>query len=118
MNQLFIELYLDEDVDVLVADLVGARGFAVITTRDARNIGAGDREQLAAAVNGGRAFFTHNRVDFERLAEEYFTAGLEHRGIIIAVRRSPYEIARRLVAILNNVTADEMKESDSIHLFS
>ncbi len=29
MNQLFIELYLDEDVDVLIADLVRARGFKV-----------------------------------------------------------------------------------------
>jgi hypothetical protein len=27
MNRLFVELYLDEDVDVLVADLVSARGF-------------------------------------------------------------------------------------------
>jgi hypothetical protein len=29
--------------------------------------------------------------------------------IIIAVRRSPYEIVRRLLAILNHVPADEMK---------
>ena len=46
MSHLFIDLYLDEDIDVLVADLV---------------------------------------------------------------RRSPYEIVRRLLIILNHVTADEME---------
>ena len=33
MNDLFIFLYLDEDVDVLVAQLIRARGFEVTTTR-------------------------------------------------------------------------------------
>ena len=46
MKNLFIELYLDEDVDVLVADLVRARGFVVVTTRDAGNLGASDLDQL------------------------------------------------------------------------
>ena len=49
MNGLFIDLYLDEDVDVLVADLVRARGFTVVTTQEAGNIGASDRQQLDAA---------------------------------------------------------------------
>jgi hypothetical protein len=34
VNQLFIELYLDEDVDVLVADLVRARGFRATTAQE------------------------------------------------------------------------------------
>jgi hypothetical protein len=108
MNQLFIELYFDEDVDVLIADLVRARGFQAATTQEANNIGIGDEQQLAYASDLQKTFFTHNRVDFERLAEEYFATGREHYGIIIAVRRAPYEIVRRLLAIMNNVTADEM----------
>jgi hypothetical protein len=39
MNRLFIELYLDEDVDVFIADLVRARGFKAITTQEAGQIG-------------------------------------------------------------------------------
>lgn len=109
MNGLFIDLYLDEDVDVLVADLVRARGFTVTTTQEAGNIGASDRQQMAAAVSLQHTFVTHNRTDFEVLAEEYFAAGQEHYGIIVAVRRSPYEIVRRLLSILNHVAADEMK---------
>lgn len=31
-----------------------------------------------------------------------------HYGVIFAVRRSPQEIAQRLLAILNQVTLDEM----------
>jgi hypothetical protein len=72
MNRLFIELYLDEDVDVLIADLVRARGFAATTTQEAGNIGKGDEEQLDYAVSQQKALFTHNREDFEKLAEDYF----------------------------------------------
>jgi hypothetical protein len=32
-----------------------------------------------------------------------------HYGVIFAVRRSPQEIAQRLLVILNQVTADEMQ---------
>jgi ribulose bisphosphate carboxylase small subunit len=32
-----------------------------------------------------------------------------HHGVIFAVRRSPQEITHRLLAILNQVTSDEMQ---------
>jgi predicted nuclease of predicted toxin-antitoxin system len=89
MNHLFIELYLDEDVDVLIADLLRARGFKATTTQEAGQLGIGDEEQFAYAVNQKNAFFTHNRNDFERIGREYFAAGKEHHGIIIGVRRQP-----------------------------
>ena len=108
MNSLFIELYLDEDVDVLVADLLRARGFNVITTVDAGNRNNNDDQQLAHSISRKMALFTHNRVDFEVRALQYFTTGQTHYGIIIGVRRSPYELAQRLLRILNQTTADEM----------
>lgn len=109
MNRLFASLYLDEDVDVLVAQLVTSHGFDAITSRDAGQLGRNDEEQLAYAVEHKRAFVTHNRTHFEALAEQHFAASLDHFGIIIAVRRVPHEIARRLLVILNDMTADEMK---------
>jgi hypothetical protein len=51
---------------------------------------------------------THNRADFEILAGEHFEADRTHFGIIIAVRRLPHELARRLLVILNDVAAEEM----------
>ncbi|MDX2098596.1 MAG: DUF5615 family PIN-like protein [Leptolyngbyaceae cyanobacterium bins.59] len=109
MSSIFICLYLDEDVNVLVADLLRARGFDVITARDAGQLHATDEEQLAYAVSQARTLTTHNRTDFEELVQNYFNLGQTHYGVIFAVRRPPQEIAQRLLAILNHITADEMQ---------
>ncbi len=108
MSRLFIELYLDEDVNVLIANLVRARGFSAVTTQQAGRKKKNDADQLAFATSQQWTILTHNRVDFEELAQDYFAAGKTHCGIIIAKRRDPHEIARRLLVILNHVTADEM----------
>ncbi|MCH8289759.1 DUF5615 family PIN-like protein [Candidatus Poribacteria bacterium] len=109
MTRLFIELYLDEDVDVLVAHLLRARGFVATTTRDEGQLQKSDAEQLTYAVSQQKAIMTHNRVDFEVLAQTYFARKQVHYGIIIATRHPPYELVRRLLRILNYVTVDEME---------
>jgi predicted nuclease of predicted toxin-antitoxin system len=108
-QRLFIELYLDEDVDILVADLVRGYGFVAETTRDAGKLQRTDVEQLEYAVSQQKTLLTHNRVDFEALATQYFESGKDHYGIILAARRSPYEIVRRLLLILNHIMWDEMR---------
>lgn len=50
MKQLFIELYLDEDVSVLVGELLRVRGFTVLTTQEAGRKNTSDEEQLAYAA--------------------------------------------------------------------
>lgn len=109
MSSLFISLYLDEDVHILVADLLRARGFDVITARDAEQLQATDAEQLNYAVTQGRTLVTHNRTDFEQLVQNYFDSYQMHFGVIFAVRRSPQEIAKRLLVILNQVTSEQMQ---------
>jgi hypothetical protein len=109
-TRLFIALYLDEDVESLVARLIRARGFEAIATEEVGRKGAKDPEQMDYAVAGGYAIVTHNRRDFERLAREYGDADRSHGGIIIARRRSPYELAGRLLDLLDQVTADEMAD--------
>ncbi len=109
MGRLFIELYLDEDVSVIVADILRARGFIAITTHDAGKLASGDQEQLEYAISQRRTLLTHNRADFEALAHRYFESGKMHHGIIIAVRRPPNELAKRLLPILNSITADEIQ---------
>jgi predicted nuclease of predicted toxin-antitoxin system len=109
MSSSFIRLYLDEDVNVLVADLLKARGFDTLTVRDASQLQASDEDQLAYAVNQKRALVTHNRSDFEELIQTYFDTERKHYGVILAVRRPPQEIAKRLLTILNQVTAEEME---------
>jgi predicted nuclease of predicted toxin-antitoxin system len=109
LKQLFIDLYLDEDVNVLLSDLVRARGFRVTTTQEAGQIGKSDAQQLAFATGQGKTILTHNRVDFEALARRYFEEKKTHSGIIITVRRHPKELSRRLLTLLNSLTADEIE---------
>jgi len=58
VSSLFISLYLDEDVNVLVADLLKARGFDAITARDAGTLNATDAEQFTYAVSQARTLVT------------------------------------------------------------
>jgi len=109
LKRLFIDLYLDEDVNVVLSHLVRARGFGATTTQEAGHIGSTDAEQLAFATGQGKTILTHNRVDFEALARRYFENKKHHSGIIIAVRRHPKELARRLLILLNSLTADEIE---------
>ena len=51
MSRLFIELYLDEDVDVLIAQLIRARGFAVVTTQETGQLQNSDAEQYCPSGN-------------------------------------------------------------------
>ena len=106
--RLFINLYLDEDVDILIATLIQRHGLVAITTRDASREGSNDPEQLAFAADRRLAIVTHNRDDYLRLAEQYRSARQYHAGIIIAVRRTPYELAAKLRFLMNDITADEM----------
>jgi predicted nuclease of predicted toxin-antitoxin system len=107
--KLFAELYLDEDVSVFIATLLQARGFKATTARDEGKLSQDDPDQLAHAASIGHCLVTHNRVHFEQLHEEYLAGGNQHFGIIIAARRSPFEVARRLAVLLNTLTADELQ---------
>lgn len=75
----------------------------------ADSLQASDSEQLIRAVVEQKTLLTHNRVDFEDLAREYFESDRTHYGIIIAVRRPPPQVARRLLVILNTTSREEMK---------
>src|SRR5574341_2570337 len=94
-------LYLDEDVSVVVGAILRARGFVVVTARDAGHLGVADAAQLAVAAQAGRVLLTHNRVHFERLHREWLESGRPHAGIIIARRRAAGEIAVRVGRLLN-----------------
>lgn len=107
--RIFAALYLDEDVSVLVAALLRARGFDVTTAREEGMLGRNDGDQLTCAVKLGRSIFTHNRLDFEQLHRAYLSANRVHSGIVIGSRRNPYELARRIAVLLNTLTTDELK---------
>jgi hypothetical protein len=107
--KLFADLYLDEDVSVVVATLLRGRGFDVTTAREEGALRLDDAGQLARAVALARCVFTHNRIDFEQLHRDYLDANQRHFGIIIGSRRNVYELARRIAVLLNALSADEIE---------
>jgi len=96
-------LYFDEDVSVVLASILRARGFDVLTTRDAENRGQSDIGQLTFSAKNHRALLTHNRLDFEALHGKFVEEGKPHEGIILARRRPPGEMAARIGRLLTKL---------------
>lgn len=66
-DRIFSNLYLDEDVSVLIAEWLRPHGFDILTTRETHNLGQSDSFQLLFAAAQQRAILTPNRGDFEAL---------------------------------------------------
>lgn len=94
---------------MLIAELLRARGCSAETTQEAGYTDQTDRRQLAYAAEHERALLTHNRTDFEALHRGYLEEERTHHGIILANRRPPHKLTKRLLSLLDQVTADELK---------
>jgi len=99
-------LYCDEDVSLVVAAMLRARGFPVTTARDSGRLGRSDEEQLTFAAEIDSVLLTHNRVDFEHLHRGWLESGRRHSGIIVARRRLPADLSGRLGRLLSRLSAE------------
>ena len=106
--KIFASLYLDEDMNNMVATLLRSRGIDAVTVQKSDMLGKSDQEQLAYAAANDRCILTHNRVDYEDLHLQYAQANLIHSGIIVVPQKSPYEIVDRVMILLDSMTADEI----------
>jgi hypothetical protein len=89
----------------------GAAGAWTGAPAEAGNIGVPDEAQLTYAASRGMAILTYNAQDFISLARAWLIAGREHSGIIISEQFSQRqfgELLRRVLRLLDSVTADEM----------
>jgi type II secretory pathway component PulK len=105
------KLYLDENMDPALAHALRKRGFDVIHTQEAGRSGRGipDEAQLQFAAAQGRAIVTFNLVEFKQLAVRWLQEGREHWGIIVSPQRSFRETQRRLIRLLNDNEAEDLK---------
>ena len=106
--KIFASLYLDEDMNNMVATLLRSRGIDAVTVQKSDMLGKSDQEQLAYAAANDRCILTHNRVDYEDLHLQYAQANLIHLGIIVVPQKSPHEIVNRVMILLDSMTADEI----------
>ena len=79
-----IKLYLDEDVESFLADVVHRRGYEATTTRDCKILGLGDTAQVSFARRKGFVILTYNVRHFPRLLDQMLSRNEHHPGFIIA----------------------------------
>ncbi len=82
-------VYLDECVDIKLAEALHRRGFTVVTTLAASMLGATDEDQLLYAGAHGLILVTHNRRHFRRLHRLFQDDGRSHGGMILLSRTTP-----------------------------
>ena len=94
-------VFLDENVNVLLASLLNQAGFDAMTTvaSGRANTGASDEEQLEFATSLGRALLTHNVRDFAPMAQVWASSGRNHAGIILCEIRSPRDLYQRMLRL-------------------
>ena len=106
---LFIRLYINEDVHESIAPALRRHGYDALNVREASRRGLSDAEQLAYAAAHGRTLFSFNAADYMALHLKYLTQGQEHAGIVISRQISISEAVHRLLTLLDQVSADEIR---------
>jgi predicted nuclease of predicted toxin-antitoxin system len=87
-----LRFYLNESVNIAVANGLRRRGIEAISSKDAGNLGLSDEEQLNYAIRKGFVIVTHD-TDFLAM-----TMNFEHKGIVY-VHQQKYgvgDLVRRL----------------------
>ncbi|HET8669368.1 MAG TPA: DUF5615 family PIN-like protein [Candidatus Saccharimonadales bacterium] len=107
-TSLFIRLYLDEDVHKRIATALRLRHFDVISAHETDRLGASDDKQLQFAAGQGRTLLTFNTPHYLQLHHVWLQENRTHAGIIVSDQLPIGETIRRLLNLLNHVTADEI----------
>jgi len=107
-----VRLYLDEDssdTDLLKA--LRLRAVDVVSVAEAGMLEQPDEEQVRRAVEQQRVLYTSNRGDFYRIHSDLLRSGGSHAGMILGIQQrfSVSEQLRRLLRLINTLTAEEMK---------
>jgi hypothetical protein len=104
-----ISLYLDEDIQLALAEALRARGVDVLTTQEAGNIGLTDSGQLMFAAGGRRSLFSYNKRHFARIHHGWMSTERFHGGIILSDQLPVGTVLRRLMRLYFSLTSHDMK---------
>ena len=105
---LFIRLYLDEDVHKRAAAALRLRQFDAVSVHELNLQQLSDEEQLRMATSQHRSIVTFNTLDFNDLHFRWIELGQEHAGIVVSEQLPIGETVRRLLNLLNAISMDEM----------
>ena len=109
-SALYIRLYIDEHVWRKLAAQLRERGFDAVNVYEVDRGGLSDEEQWRYAAAQGRAILTFDKDGgrFVKSASDWFYAGHTHFGLIISNQVDRGELLRRVLSLLNSVSADDM----------
>ncbi len=106
MSQL--TLYLDEHVQLALAEALRARGVDILTTQEARNIGLHDVDQLAFAAGNKRSLFSYDKRHFAKIHYEWMSIKRQHAGIILSDQLTIGLLLRRLMKLHLSLNTEDM----------
>lgn len=95
-----IRLYLDEDINPLLARVLRTRGFDVVSVHDLGRTGLSDEEQFQFARAEGRALLTCNIADYVCLASGLMRAGEPFPGLVLSEQLPFREFLRRTARLM------------------
>ncbi|NOZ69155.1 MAG: hypothetical protein GXP46_07920 [Deferribacteres bacterium] len=78
-----MKYYLDEDLNPMIAEILGKDGIDAVSAKEAGMLQASDLEQLKYAASKKRCMVTKNRNDFIRLTVRFFNESLPHYGLLV-----------------------------------
>lgn len=105
------KLLLDEHIWMYLANTLREQGFGVTHVCEVNLVATPDSEILQYAVDNNQAVVTFNIRDFVPLGIQYFEDGREHFGIVVSDEIPQGELQRRVTNLLENITADELKNT-------
>jgi predicted nuclease of predicted toxin-antitoxin system len=106
-----LRLLLDEQIWKYLAKLLREQGFDVIHVYEVDLAATPDERIMAYAAGEHRAVVTFNVRDFVPLAVQYYEDGKEHYRVVVSKELSHGELKRRVMNLLENVTAEELMNS-------
>lgn len=107
-EQLFIALFIDENVDDKLGPALRRYGYVALTAREAELKGRKDEELLEYAVQKKMAILSHNIADFARLHERWLAEGKEHYGVILTSTTAFRPLLKKVLELLDRFTANEL----------
>lgn len=103
------KLHLNEHISPRLAEQLRKYGFDITSTLELGMVEADDDEQLAYAASHQRAIVTFNHKDFAVRHTRYLTEGKPHWGIVFSTEEAVDVLRRRLLRLLNTLSAEELK---------
>ncbi len=103
------KLHLNEHLSPRLAEQLRKYGFDVTSTIELGMAEADDAEQLGFAASQQRAFVSFNHKHFAILHAQYMAEGKEHWGVILSTEENIGVMRRRLLRLLNTLSAEELK---------